>query len=116
MTSYKHHFFLFLSLIVLLSCNRISDLPDASVKIEVNQRTKPFTFSEEKEIVWEEVDPKTIQPPQSYPLDLDKLPVRPFSMPQFQPLRKPLKLIFSIGTIFPIKPLYLTPPVYSHLY
>ena len=91
MTSYKHHFFLFLSLIVLLSCNRTSDLPDASVKIEVNQRAKPFTFSEEKEIVWEEVYPKTIQPPQSYPLDLDKLPVRPFSMPQFQPLRKPLE-------------------------
>ena len=76
----------------LLACNNKPGHPaDTSANFEENQRIKPLTFSEEKPIVWEGVDPKTIQPPKAYPLDLDKLPSRPFSMPQFQPLQEPLE-------------------------
>lgn len=78
--------------LALLACDQTHDRPEnSSASAEVNQQTKPFSFSEEKEIVWEEVDPKAIKPPKTYSLDLNKLPSRPFSMPQFQPLQEPLE-------------------------
>ena len=53
--------------------------------------TKPFEYTEPKQIEWEITDPDSIAPPKTYPLDIDKLPSRPFTVNEFKPLTSPMK-------------------------
>ncbi|TPV32759.1 GHKL domain-containing protein [Paucihalobacter ruber] len=53
--------------------------------------TKAFEFTEAKPIEWQVVDPDSIDLPQTYPLDIDKMPSQPFSISEFKPLKSPIK-------------------------
>jgi len=52
--------------------------------------TRPFEFTEPKQIEWEVTDPDSIAPPKTYPLDIDKMPSQPFSINEFKPLIAPM--------------------------
>jgi len=53
--------------------------------------TKAFEFTESKPIEWQVIDPDSIDLPQTYPLDIDKIPSQPFSISEFKPLKSPMK-------------------------
>ena len=53
--------------------------------------TKVFEFTEPKPIEWQVIDPDSIDLPQTYPLDIDKMPSQPFSISDFKPLKSPIK-------------------------
>jgi len=53
--------------------------------------TKSFELTEPKQIEWEVTDPDRIAPPESYPLDIDQLPSKPFTISEFKPLKSPMK-------------------------
>jgi len=52
--------------------------------------TSSFEFTAPQQIDWEIVDPEDIPPPKTYPLDIDKMPSKPFSVNEFKPLRSPI--------------------------
>ncbi|MCB0664223.1 MAG: hypothetical protein KDC80_00300 [Saprospiraceae bacterium] len=93
----RHNTLFILLVLVSLSCKKTSDqqydTPGAS---QIKPIANPLTFSDEKDIVWEVVDQGTIKPPKSTYLDLDKLPTRPFKIPQFEPLKESLQ-VYSLG-------------------
>jgi signal transduction histidine kinase/ligand-binding sensor domain-containing protein len=53
--------------------------------------TRSFELSAPQSIEWEVVDPDSIPAPKTYPLDIDKLPVRPFSINEFKALKSPIE-------------------------
>ncbi len=53
--------------------------------------TSSFKLTAPQQIDWEIVDPEDIPPPRTYPLDIDKLPVRPFSINEFKALKSPIE-------------------------
>ncbi|MCB2219041.1 MAG: hypothetical protein KQI35_01510 [Bacteroidetes bacterium] len=53
--------------------------------------TSSFEFTAPEPIEWEIVDPEDIPPPRTYPLDMDKMPSKPFSINEFKPLRSTIK-------------------------
>jgi len=68
--------------------------------------TSSFEFVAPKPIEWEIVDPNDIPPPQSYPLDIDKMPSKPFSVNELKKLRSPIKeypLDWDIKKKIPLK-------------
>ncbi len=76
----------------LSSCNqRARDLHDqdpTAFKVPV---TRSFELSAPQSIEWEVVDPDSIPAPKTYPLDIDKLPVRAFSINDFKAIKSPIK-------------------------
>lgn len=51
--------------------------------------SKPLVFTEAQPIRWEITDPDSIQPPKSYPLNIDKIPSKPFAVNDFKPYEIP---------------------------
>ena len=52
---------------------------------------KPLQFTEARKIEWEEVPTDSIPLPQTYTLDVEKLPSKPFIGSDFKPLKAPMK-------------------------
>jgi len=53
--------------------------------------TKSFEFTEAKPIEWQVTDTDSIDLPQLYPLDIDKIPSQPFKISEFKPLKSPME-------------------------
>lgn len=85
---------LFLSLIaavIMVSCDdnaQKSALDPTAFRAPV---TKAFEYTEAKPIEWQVIDPDSIDLPQTYPLDIDKMPSQPFSINDFKPLNPPME-------------------------
>ena len=53
--------------------------------------TNTFKLTEPKPIEWQVIDPDSIDLPQTYPLDIDKIPSQPFSINEFKPIKSPME-------------------------
>jgi signal transduction histidine kinase/ligand-binding sensor domain-containing protein len=53
--------------------------------------TNAFKLTEPKPIEWQVINPDSIDLPQTYPLDIDKIPSKPFIINDFKPLNPPMK-------------------------
>ncbi|MEN2284534.1 hypothetical protein AAGF08_20480, partial [Algoriphagus sp. SE2] len=53
--------------------------------------TNAFKLTEPKPIEWQVIDPDSIDIPQTYPLDIDKLPSQPFIINEFKPVNPPME-------------------------
>ncbi|MCZ4410067.1 ATP-binding protein [Cryomorphaceae bacterium 1068] len=53
--------------------------------------TSTFKLTEPIPIEWQVIDPDSIDPPQTYPLDIDKIPSQPFSINEFKSLKSPME-------------------------
>lgn len=85
-------FLSFLAAIFTVSCNddkvQKGTLDPTAFRAPI---TKAFEFTESKPIEWQVIDPDSIDLPQTYPLDIDKIPSQPFSISEFKPLKSPMK-------------------------
>ena len=85
-------FLSFLMAVFAVSCNddevQKGALDATSFRTPV---TKAFEFTEIKPIEWQVIDPDSIDLPQTYPLDIDKMPSQPFIISEFKPLKSPME-------------------------
>jgi signal transduction histidine kinase/ligand-binding sensor domain-containing protein len=85
-------FLSFLTAIFTVSCNddevQKGALDPTSFRTPI---TKAFDYTETKPIEWQVIDPDSIDLPQTYPLDIDKMPSQPFSINDFKPLKSPME-------------------------
>jgi len=74
------------------SCNQQFSMQDDQ-DLSANQVpiTSSFELTTPKTIEWEMVNPDSIPPPRTYPLDIDQLPARPFSINEFRALKSPIE-------------------------
>lgn len=54
--------------------------------------SKPFKFTEPQPLKWITINPDSTKPPKSIPLDIDKLPSKPFTINDFKPLKQPVQV------------------------
>jgi signal transduction histidine kinase/ligand-binding sensor domain-containing protein len=85
--------FTFVSLVAILitSCNtkRSVPFPDNPSGFQTPV-SKPFIFPESKPLVWKEIPADSIPKGLVMPLDVKKLPSKPFSINDFKPLKSPV--------------------------
>ncbi|MBN3520996.1 hypothetical protein JYB62_13385 [Algoriphagus lutimaris] len=85
-------FFSCLAAIFTVSCNddkvQKGALDPTSFRTPI---TKAFEYTETKPIEWQVVDPDSIDLPQTYPLDIGKIPSKPFNINEFKPLNSPME-------------------------
>ncbi len=90
--NYYSYFIGILILTGLFSCNQHAGDQNGqdptAFKVPV---TRSFELTAPQSIEWEIVDADSIPPPRSYPLDIDKLPVRPFSINEFKAIKSPIE-------------------------
>ncbi|WP_075352507.1 sensor histidine kinase [Algoriphagus marinus] len=85
-------FLSFLAAIFSVSCNddevQKGTLDPTAFRAPV---TNAFKLTDPKPIEWQVIDPDSIDIPQTYPLDIDKIPSKPFIINQFKPLNSPME-------------------------
>jgi hypothetical protein len=85
-------FLSFLAAVLTVSCDdddvQKSALDPTAFRAPI---TKAFAFTEAEPIEWQVIDPDSIDLPQTYPLDIDKMPSQPFNISEFKPLNPPMK-------------------------
>ncbi|MEI9909583.1 MAG: two-component regulator propeller domain-containing protein [Bacteroidota bacterium] len=89
-----HFIWAVLPLLFISACNTKKNIPfpgDGSGSVQ--PVTRPFTYSESQPLKWKDINPDSIKPPTSIPIDLDKLPSKPFTVNDFKPLKNPIRQI-----------------------
>jgi len=91
----KNYYSYFIGIIILSalsSCNQPArDLHDQDPTAFKTPVTKSYELTAPQAIEWEIVDTDSIPPPRTYPLDIDQLPARPFSINEFKALKSPIE-------------------------
>jgi len=84
--------FLLLAVILMISCRQSQDSDKAADRFAFKAPVaKPLKYTEAKKIEWEIVPSDSIPPPQTYSLDIDKLPSTPLVTSVFKPMKAPMK-------------------------
>ena len=79
-------------LFTLSACNHSVEIPFPAGETAYAQPvSKPFKFSEQHPLQWKDISPDSIKPPEIIPLDIDKLPSKPFTVNDFKPLKNPIQ-------------------------
>ncbi|MES1215579.1 MAG: two-component regulator propeller domain-containing protein [Bacteroidota bacterium] len=77
----------------IAGCNNKKNIPFPAEENGYAQPvSKPFKFSEPQPLKWITVSSDSIKPPKSIPLDIDKLPSKPFTVNDFRPLKSPVQV------------------------
>ncbi len=78
-------------LIYITACNSKKTVPFPTGNAGENSPvSKPLHLSEAQPLQWQTINPDSIQPPKTTRFDIKKLPVKPFLVNDFKPLRNPL--------------------------
>ncbi len=76
----------------MTSCQQGQDQESAADRLAFKAPvTKPLQFTEAQDIEWEEVPADSTPSPQTYTLNVEKLPTRPFIRNDFKPMKAPMK-------------------------
>ena len=78
--------------LVIVACNNKASIPFPADETGFSQPvSKPFKFSEPHPLQWIDISPDSIKPPTTIPLDINKLPSKPFTVNDFKPLKNPIQ-------------------------
>ena len=84
-----------LSTLAFASCNlKPAQVPfPGDESVFAQPLAKPFQFSKPVSFQFKVTNPDRIKPPKVLPLDIDKLPTKPFAFNDFKPLKAPIQQV-----------------------